>query len=91
MLSLSSRTVILTPATELKGTLQIGSWVKVHAFKAADGSFTAREVEPTLSGLGASNSSSIDDSSLRTVEPGDDHGGGRLEHGDNRGGHGSDN
>ena len=40
------RTVAITSATEIKGTISIGDSVKVHALVQPDLSLTAREIEP---------------------------------------------
>ncbi len=44
---IGGRTVRTTASTEIKGTLAVGLMVKVHATLQADGSYLAREIEPT--------------------------------------------
>jgi hypothetical protein len=41
-------TVTVTPATELKGVLEVGALVKVHGTRQADGSILAREIALAL-------------------------------------------
>jgi hypothetical protein len=48
--TIGGRTVAVTNQTEIKGTIQVGDSVKVHALVAADGSLTAREIEPARDG-----------------------------------------
>ena len=45
---IAGQLVVITPQTEIKGSLDIGAMVKVHATQAADGTLTAREIEVTL-------------------------------------------
>lgn len=44
--AIGDRVVAITSATEIKGTIDVGTMVKVHALVESDGSLTAREIEP---------------------------------------------
>jgi len=44
--AIGDRVVAITSATEIKGTIDVGTLVKVHALVESDGSLTAREIEP---------------------------------------------
>ena len=56
--TVGGRQVRITPATEVKGSLQVGQVLKVHASPGADGVLVAREVE-----LAADDDDSDDDNS----------------------------
>ncbi|MEW6567362.1 MAG: DUF5666 domain-containing protein [Chloroflexota bacterium] len=44
--TVAGQMLLVTADTETKGTIAVGDTVKVHAFLGADGSLTAREIEP---------------------------------------------
>jgi hypothetical protein len=44
--TISGRTLLLTPATQIKGQIMLGDRVKVHAYQDAAGNWMLREVEP---------------------------------------------
>ena len=46
--TITGRTILILPETEIKGTLSVGDLVKVHAFLNATGELAAREIEPAI-------------------------------------------
>lgn len=44
--TVGGRTLAIAPGTEVKGSIEVGSLVKVHVVPQADGSLLAREIEP---------------------------------------------
>jgi hypothetical protein len=59
---ISGRMVQVVEGTELKGMFQVGDNVKVHAWVAADGTLTAREIEMAGTGTGSGDDDMDDDS-----------------------------
>jgi hypothetical protein len=57
---IGDHTVIVTAATELKDTIQVGDTVKVHAQAGSDGVLTAREIELSAGDDGDDDSSDDD-------------------------------
>lgn len=47
--TIEGRVYQITPATEIKGMIQTGTRVKVHAYPGVNGALTAREIEPAAS------------------------------------------
>lgn len=56
----SGITVVVSPTTELKGTLEVGMLVKVEGTLQADGSVLAREIKPALTGADPENNGNVD-------------------------------
>lgn len=60
--TIDDQQVIINENTEVKNSIQIGDVVKVHAWTAADGSLTAREIELASAEDGSGDDNSTDDS-----------------------------
>lgn len=45
---ISGRPVVILPMTEIKGLIEVGDLVKVHAFLNENGELAAREIEPAI-------------------------------------------
>ncbi|MBM3120804.1 MAG: hypothetical protein FJZ97_01300 [Chloroflexi bacterium] len=43
---MNGKVLAILPATEIKGTIQVGDLAKAHAFVQADGTLAARQIEP---------------------------------------------
>jgi uncharacterized membrane protein YgcG len=56
------RTIAISTMTEIKGAVEVGDLVKVHAIRNADGTFQAREVETVLASDDDSNANGNDNS-----------------------------
>lgn len=50
--TISGKTVLLSPSTEIKGQIRVGDSVKAHATLNQDGTYTAREIELAAAGSG---------------------------------------
>lgn len=65
--TISGQVVTVQPGSEIKGSLAVGDLVKVHAFRAADGSLVLREIAASLgvfsSNDNANSNGSFDDQS----------------------------
>lgn len=64
--TVNGKSIAITALTEIKGTLAVGALVKIHASAGADGSLTAREIEPARADQAG------DDNSMDDAYPGDD-------------------
>lgn len=65
--TISGQVVTFQPGSEIKGSLAVGDLVKVHAFRAADGSLVLREISTSLGAFSsngnANSNGSFDDQS----------------------------
>ncbi len=65
--TISGQVITVQPGSEIKGTLAVGDLVKVHAFRAADGSLVLREIAASLGAFGTdgntNSNGSFDDQS----------------------------
>jgi hypothetical protein len=72
MWTVAGQPVAITPATEIKGSIQIGDTVKVHAIPTAGGAFTAREIELSAAATGNENDHAANDNLENSGNENDD-------------------
>ena len=46
--TVAGRKLSISSQTEIKGSIEVGDMVKVHAYKSGDGTLSAREIEPVI-------------------------------------------
>ncbi len=71
--TIDGQQVIINENTEVKNSIQVGDVVKVHAWTAADGSLTAREIELASADDASGDDNSTDNSGFDDSSS-DDHG-----------------
>lgn len=73
--TVSGQTLLITPATEIKDSINLGDTVKVHASPNADGAFTAREIELSVAASNENdNAANENDENLNQNSANDDNG-----------------
>jgi hypothetical protein len=72
---IDGKAVVVTAGTKLKGAIQVGQLVKVHATKTADGSLVAREIKLAVgAGMGDDNGNDNGDDNANDNGQDDDNG-----------------